>query len=57
MAPLPSWLTNAPAWMVEQWRTMPRLQDERAVMQSDRALLEALRQDRHFSWVEVADAA
>jgi len=58
MAPIPNWLMKAPAWMLEQWRAMPAIEDERAVIQFNRALLAAIKENRGFSWiVEVANAA
>lgn len=61
MAPIPHWMTNGPAWMVEQWRVIPpasSAEDVRAVIQSTRALLDAVRGDLRFSWIaKVPDAA
>lgn len=60
MAPIPHWLTNGPAWMIEQWHAIPAssTEDVRAVIQSTRALLDAVRAGLRFSWIaEVPDAA
>jgi len=57
MSNLPAWLMNAPAWMVEQWLARPPMLDDRAVALSAEAALEALKERREFSWIEVAYAA
>lgn len=60
MTPIPRWLSDGPAWMIEQWHAMPTAstEDALAVVQSTRALLEAVRANIRFSWIlEMSDAA